>query len=60
MRKTGAQAPPELAPTGAKPAATSLVWLAPEVLLRAQAPVEYDPLLAVIEKSQDEFDHLRE
>jgi hypothetical protein len=45
---------------GAKAAATSLVSPVPEVLLRAQALVEYDPLLAVIEKYQDEFDHLRE
>jgi len=61
MRKTGAQTPPAPAQTGAKAAAASLVSPAPEVLLRAQAPVEHDPLLSVIQKYQKEFDdQLRE
>jgi hypothetical protein len=60
MRTTGAHTAPEPAQTGAKTAATSLVSPVPEVLLGAHAPVEYDPLLAVIEEYQDEFDHRRE
>ena len=60
MRKTGAHTAPEPAQKGARATTTSLVSPAPEVLLRARALVEHDPLLAVIEKYQEEFDHLRE
>ena len=41
-------------------AATSLVSPALEILIRARVPVEYDPLLAVIEKYRYEFDQLHE
>ena len=60
MRKTGAQAPPRRAQAGAMAAATSLVSPALEILIRARVPVEYDPLLAVIEKYRYEFDQLHE
>ena len=36
------------------------VSAAPAALLKAQEPIEHDPLVAVIEKYQKEFDHLRE
>ena len=55
LRKTGAQTRQGASKPGVKAAPASLVSPAPAALM-AQARVEHDSLLAVIQKYQKEFD----